>query len=227
MSDSYIIVVFGILTGLAGLLSIWLVFGNFAFLIRAWWFLLGTLGIGCLMCAAIAELQAEWFVMAAFITGGVAVTCSLIRVLGFQIVRVEEDHDPPLEFQVFTWQLLGLVTIIAVLLGTIRWLNAAMDPLLIRFSLVLAGTFSVLAGVMVWGVFGRTGVAWRAAVMVVTTIATAVGVFMVMEEAELDPGHYWAGIAVAHAAVLFSVLEVFHKHGCRLTQVNRPGAAAG
>lgn len=220
VETTYIVSVISFLTCLASLLSIWLVFGNLAFLIRAWLFVLGTLLLGCLTCVSIGEFEGEWLVMIALICGAVAAAVGLMRVFGLQIMQAADAADQESRRTFSMWQLLVMVTSMAGICGALRLMYDHMDLGLLRFSLVIAAALAAVGAASSWGILAKQapGPAYRAVLVVGVSALAAMLIYYDMEMTRVDPGVIWAMIVAGHAGLLWVALWKLRGKGYVMTR---------
>jgi len=195
---------------LASLLGMGLSLGLPHFLWRFVVVLVGTSVLGLGLCMAIGEMEAEWFLLIALVTGFVASATAPLRLWGLRLVRHPKmlSQAPRLKFTIR--QIMSATLVVACLLGIGRVLSLE----IVAFGLALSICFAGIAATSLWGTLHPEGAGTLTASAV--ALATAVIVYYGMEVTAIDPGILWFAITLAYAVLLILTLVAVRCCGYRL-----------
>ena len=195
---------------LASLLGMGLSLGLRHFLWRFVVVFVGTSTLGLGLCLAIGEMEAEWFLLIALVTGFVASATVPLRLWGLRLVRHPKMLSQATSLKFTIRQIMSVTLVVACLLG----IGRALSLEIVAFGLALAICFAGIAATALWGTLNPAGAGTLAASVV--AVATAAIVYYGMEVTTIDPGILWFAITLTYSVLLILTLVAVRCCGYRL-----------
>ena len=211
-------VILGIILSQVTVLAIWAALGRSPIMWRAIATLLGSSLLALGLCAAIGEMEAEWFVLVWILTAVITACFLVLRRFRFTLWNLNtSSSSPSAQLQFSLLQVMALLTVVATLAAAGRLLSPRMATLgTLAFGSAIAVCLGVLALSSVWATLGEVNIVKRLLLLIPLTVVTVALVCYVMEVTQADPGSFWGIVVVAYASATVGTLMAARSLGLRL-----------